>query len=137
MRLLVLWHTFVSLWAAAPLLAEEKRVTSGPSSVWGVEKNGHVIYLAGTIHLLREKDYPLPGVFEQAYRDSVRLVFELPPGSEGDGEIIVRMRQLGTYDDGTQLADHVGVDALRRVEEWARKSGQSIEAVRQCRPWFL
>ncbi len=38
--------------------AEEKAipvVTSGPSSVWLVEKDGHHIHLAGTIHLLREE----------------------------------------------------------------------------------
>src|SRR5947207_15155723 len=118
MRWFVLWHTVAAFLATATLFAQEKPKTGGPSSVWAAEKAGHVIYLAGTIHLLREKDYPLPDVFERAYQDSTRLVFELPPGSEGNGEIIVRMRQLGTCDDGTRLAGQGSQDAMGRVDWW-------------------
>ncbi len=86
--------------AALNLAAADQPKTGGPSSVWVAEKDGHAIYLAGTIHLLRKKDYPLPDVFDQAYNDSRRLVFELPPESEGSGEIVQRMGKLGTYPDG-------------------------------------
>lgn len=119
------------------LTAADKQKTSGPSSVWAVEKNGHTIYLAGTIHLLREKDYPLPDVFEQAYNDSSRLIFELPPDSEGSGEIVLRMRKLGTYPDGAQLSDQLSADTLKRIREWADRSDYPMSAITQYRPWFL
>ena len=123
--------------AALNLAAADKPKTSGPSSVWAAEKDGHTIYLAGTIHLLREKDYPLPDVFEQAYKDSRRLVFELPPDSEGNGEIILRMRKLGSYPEGAQLGDQVGADTLKRVQEWADKNDYPMSVIKRCRPWFL
>jgi uncharacterized protein len=121
--------------ATAP--AAEKPKTGGPSSVWAAEKDGHTIYLAGTIHLLREKDYPLPDVFDQAYKDSSRLVFELPPDSEGTGEIVLRMRKLGTYPEGAQLDDQVSADTLQRLQKWADKNDYPMSAIRRCRPWFL
>src|SRR5262245_36398242 len=77
---------FLACLVPACLQAEEKskeKTTTGPSSVWSVEKDGHKLHIGGTIHLLREEDYPLPDVFEQAYAESKKLVFELPPGSEG------------------------------------------------------
>lgn len=123
--------------AALDLTGVAKPKTDGPSSVWAVEKDGRTIYLAGTIHLLREKDYPLPAVFEQAYKDSRKLVFELPPDSEGGGEIVERMRKLGSYPEGAQLDDQVGPDTLKRVQEWAAKNDYPMSMIKRCRPWFL
>lgn len=118
-------------------IAEEKAKTNGPSSVWAAEKDGHTIYLAGTIHLLREKDYPLPDVFEQAYRDSKKLVFELPPGSEGDGEVAQRMQRMGSFPDDDELSSHVAPDTLKQVLGWAEKKMIPQSTIRGYRPWFL
>lgn len=136
-RLPALYRAVFCLCAGFSLTSAVKPKTAGPSSVWVAEKDGHSIYLAGTIHLLREQDYPLPDVFDQAYKDSAKLVFELPPGSEGNGEIVVRMRKLGTYPEGTQLGDQVAPETLKRVQEWAGRNDYPMSAVAQCRPWFL
>ncbi len=102
-----------------------------------MELGGNHIYLAGTIHLLREKDYPLPDVFEQAYKDSARLIFELPPDSEGNGEVVQRMRKLGAYPDGDELSKHIDPGTYRRFVAWADKNDYSLEALKKLRPWFL
>jgi uncharacterized protein YbaP (TraB family) len=108
-----------------------------PSSVWVVEKDGHLIYIGGTIHLLREEDYPLPRVFEEAYRNASKLVFELPPGSEGDGEVVLRMRQMGSFAEGDSLGDHVGADTLKKVHDWADANAFPRAAIDKMRPWFV
>ena len=120
--------------------AEEKvkpPVTTGPSSVWKVESGGHHIYLAGTIHLMREKDYPLPDVFDQAYNDSTKIVLELPPGSEGDGEVIIRMRQLGSYGADDDLSKHLSADTIKRVNKWAEDNSFPQSSILRFKPWFL
>ena len=132
-------RTFALIWlfAAAPSIAEDKAKTDGPSSVWVAEKGGHRIYLVGTIHLLRAKDYPLPDVFEEAYRDSKKLVFELPPGSDGAGEVAQRMRRMGSYPEDDTLGGHITADTMKHVLEWADKNNVSQSTVKGCRPWFL
>jgi uncharacterized protein YbaP (TraB family) len=115
----------------------EKTVQSEISSVWQVDSGEHRIYIAGSIHLLREKDYPLPSVFEQAYKDSTKLVLELPPGSEGNGEIVVRMRQMGSYPADDDLGKHMSPEALQRVMAWANKNAFPEKALRRFRPWFI
>lgn len=118
----------------------EERVkvsTKGPSSVWLVEKDGHKLYLGGTIHLLREEDYPLPDVFEQAYRESAKLVFELPPDSEGDGEIVLRMRQMGSFPEGDDLSNHISAETMKKVQAWADDNAFPDAALKKMRPWFL
>jgi uncharacterized protein YbaP (TraB family) len=119
--------------------AEEKpkAITTGPSSVWLVEKDGHRLYVGGTIHLLREEDYPLPDVFEQAYRESAKLVFELPPGSEGDGEVVLRMREMGTFPTGDDLPHHVSAETLKKVYRWASDNGFPQATLNRMRAWFV
>jgi len=46
------------------------------TSVWKVQKDEETIYLGGTIHLLRQQDYPLPKEFDIAYTKSDIIYFE-------------------------------------------------------------
>lgn len=117
--------------------AEPRKGTPGPSSVWVAEKDGHHIYLAGTIHLLREEDYPLPAVFDQAYADSSKVVFELPPGSDNDGAIALRMRQMGTYPGDDELSQHISETTMKKVQAWGAKNGFTASSLAKLRPWFL
>jgi uncharacterized protein YbaP (TraB family) len=115
----------------------DKAPPKGPSSVWRVEKNGNHIYIGGTIHLLREQDYPLPLVFEQAYAGSSKLIFELPPDADEDGAIMVRMRGMGAFGEGDSLGVHVAPETLKKVYAWADKNGYPRAAVDKLRPWYL
>lgn len=115
----------------------ESKHGEGVSSVWKAEKDGHHIYFAGTIHLLRDKDYPLPAVYEQAYQDSTKLVFELPPDSEGNTEIARKMQALGTYPAGDNLRKHLPPETMKKVSEWAEKKRLPQATLLQMRPWFL
>lgn len=102
-----------------------------------VESGGNRIYIGGTIHLLRESDYPLPHAFDQAYKDSTKLVLELPAGSGGDGEVVTRMRQMGSYAAGDDLGKHIAADTLKKVSEWADTNAFPEKTVLHMRPWFL
>ena len=92
---------------------EPAKPHTGPSSVWRVEKDGKHIYVGGTIHLLRDKDHPLPKVFDDAYADSSKLIFELPPDADEDNAIMVRMREMGAYGEGDDLAAQLRPDGLK------------------------
>lgn len=47
------------------------------TSLWQVrDAQQNLVYLGGTIHLLRESDYPLPPVFQSTYQRSDTLVLE-------------------------------------------------------------
>lgn len=135
------FHILTAVFAAGLFansgIAEEKAKTDGPSSVWVAEKDGNRIYLVGTIHLLREKDYPLPEVFEQAYSDSKKLVFELPPGSDGANEVAQRMQKMGSYPGNDDLGTHIAPDTLKQVLGWAEKKSVPVSTIKGYRPWFL
>ena len=46
------------------------------TSVWKVSLEEESIYIGGTVHLLRDSDFPLPAEFYIAYRNSDRIFFE-------------------------------------------------------------
>jgi uncharacterized protein YbaP (TraB family) len=48
----------------------------GETSVWKISSGDNVLYLGGTIHVLRESDYPLPEPFDAAFEQSDNIVFE-------------------------------------------------------------
>ncbi|WP_221800704.1 TraB/GumN family protein [Oceanobacter mangrovi] len=74
----------ILLFATTTLLGSHSQADA---SVWQVSKNGSHIYLAGTIHLLKPSDYPLPDEYETAFQHSDRLVFETDIGKLNTPEL--------------------------------------------------
>ena len=111
---------------------------AGDGSVWVVDApNGGRLYLCGTIHILREKDYPLAPAYEAAYMYSNKLVLELPPGASSGPELTSRMSQLGMYSADTSLEAHVTKETWEKVKQWSVKRGLEASSMNRYRPWFV
>ncbi len=62
---------------AAPLAAQPSNsAPAGLHSLWKVEGKSNTVYLLGSVHVLKAENYPLPSVIENAYSNSVIVVFE-------------------------------------------------------------
>lgn len=108
-------------------------------SVWVADREGQPgrLFLCGTIHILRESDYPLSPGYEAAYNHATELLLELPPGA-GDGTAMAtRMRELGTYPSGAGLQASVKPETWQAVLKWGGRQGYSASALDRFRPWFL
>lgn len=111
---------------------------AGDGSVWVVDgPNGGRLYLCGTIHILREKDYPLAPAYEAAYMYSNKLVLELPPGAASGPELTSRMSQLGMYSADSSLEANVSKETWEKVQSWCRKRGLEASSMNRFRPWFV
>ena len=77
-------------------------------SVWKVSKDGNEMYLAGSVHVLKKSDYPLPTEFDQAFENSDKLVFETDIAKLQDPALAQKMMAKG------MLTDNKTLDVLRR-----------------------
>ncbi len=107
------------------------------TSVWQISKGDSIIYLAGTLHLLRQQDYPLPAAFEQAFEASQSLHFETDIGAMSDMGLQQRMLQQLTYQDGRTLSTVLSADAYAALSEYAAGTGIPLAMLETFKPGLL
>lgn len=106
-------------------------------AVWRVVDGGHELFLAGTVHLLRPDDLPLPASFDRAYRQADSLVFEtdldglLTP--EARSEMARRMR----YGEGDSLPAHLTTGTWQALLQFSEARGISASRLERLRPGGL
>lgn len=77
---------------------------SAETSLYEITKGDEKIYLGGTIHVLRNSDYPLPPEFEQAYENANILVLETDMKKASSPEFGQQMAQAFMYSGGKNLS---------------------------------
>jgi hypothetical protein len=107
------------------------------SSVWVVSSPKSTVYLAGSCHVLRASDHPLPAEFFSAYQDSRRIIFEAPLGDMEKPEYMEKLMRAATYDDGTTLQQHLSPTAYSKVEDFCRDRNHPLALYQTFKPWML
>lgn len=93
-----------SLKLIASLFALISVSASAETSLYEITKGEQKIYLGGTIHVLRNSDYPLPPEFEQAYESAKILVLETDMKKASSPEFGQQMAQAFMYGGGKNLS---------------------------------
>lgn len=107
------------------------------SSVWKVTRGDQLLYLAGTIHVLRPADFPLPAEFEQAFAASSRIVFETELARLQSSEMQQVVARHGIYQDGRTLEDVLTPEAWSKVQAYARSAGLPLPQLSPLKPWLF
>ena len=107
------------------------------TAVWRVRDGNSEIYLAGTVHLLRQQEYPLPEAFEQAYDMADRLIFETDIGGMSDPGLQQRMQQALTYQDGRTLSAVLNAESYEALNAYVRSVGVPMAVIQSFKPGLL
>ncbi len=107
------------------------------SSVWVAKSSKATVYLAGSFHALRASDYPLPDEFLRAYKDSRKIIFEVPPGETESPEYMVKFLSLAIYNDGTTLKEHITTTAYAKAENFCKERDYPLEQYQFFKPTFF
>src|SRR4051812_25322141 len=75
--------------------------------LWKVEGKSSVVYLLGSMHLLKPEDYPLPNVIEAAFTNSQIAMFEADIDELLSGETQVKFMSEGQLPDGQTLRSYL------------------------------
>lgn len=112
-------------------------VSVAETSVWRVSDGNNLVYLGGTVHLLRPGDYPLPEEYEQAYQGSSELYFETDISSMSDLSVQAQMLQQLTYSDGRTLKTVLSEDAYTTLEDYTATIGMPLMMLEQFKPGMI
>lgn len=125
----VLFATFIFLLNA--------NVGYSQSSVWKIEGEGTKLYIGGTIHVLREQDYPLPKEFEEAYLASTVLVTELDMIEMGEPAALQKLYSNMIYEGDTTLKDILSQDVYNYLDSTCNRYGLNLSAINRYKPFMV
>jgi hypothetical protein len=107
------------------------------SSVWKIQKDGGVLYLGGTIHLLRQSDFPLPPEFEEAFKKSDILVLETDLGKFKDPATQRKLVSKALYADGSTLDKHMSARTYTLLDKYCASIGISLSKFQHFKPSII
>lgn len=92
------------------------------TSLYEISRGEQKIYLGGTIHVLRNSDYPLPAEYEQAYEQTQVLVLETDLEKSNSPEFGQQFAQAFIYSGGKNLAQDLQPKLWQQLQEYADKN---------------
>ena len=93
----------------------------GKHCLWRVTNAKAPFYLLGSIHRLRDSDYPLPPVMDQAINESQVFYFEVDPSR--DDEFIRKLDAVAKLPRGVEIKDRVHQKTWDYLRTGARGGG--------------
>jgi len=124
--------TFSSL-----LFAQDSPDIDGKSCLWKVQSEKNTVYLLGSVHILKQENYPLKKSIEQAFDDVQKLVFEIHLDSAETLSVQMKILSKGMYSDGSTLQENIDEETYSLVTEKAEELGLGIEQMSRFKPWFV
>jgi uncharacterized protein YbaP (TraB family) len=131
---------FISFYVILFVLAGILSCASSPasqqsgSSVWKVSRDGNTLFLGGSVHTLREADFPLPTEFDRAFAQSAVLVLEADVGEMENEEIEDYLMEQMFLPDNKTLQMVLDMDTYQLLAATCREYGFSINDVARLKP---
>ena len=121
------------LLAVCPALAAEN---GHPILMWQIDGASNRIYLLGSIHLLREKDHPIPSAIYDAYAEAEVLIMELDMDDIDPVAEQTLVTELGLIQDGSVLRDLMGSELYAEAETLAESLQIPLTLLEKSEPWY-
>ncbi|WP_233080335.1 TraB/GumN family protein [Rheinheimera soli] len=107
------------------------------TSVWKVSKGDDYLYIGGTVHLLPESAFPLPGEFGKAYADTDTLVLEAKIPAATDTELQAAMLKAMSYSDNRSLSKVLSPEVYKQVSDYFAPYGVQLQQLDGYKPGFI
>ncbi|MCL2230940.1 MAG: TraB/GumN family protein [Treponema sp.] len=118
--------------ASAAALAER-----GGSPVWRVTLEGRTMFLGGSVHILRETDFPLPKQFDLAFEQAEVIVFETDTSQLSDPEVAAFLMSQIYLPDNQTLGSVLDEETFLALMAVCQEYGLSVLDVIRMRPSII
>ena len=124
-------------WALCGLmLCVAARADSARHSLWELHGKHNTVYLLGSIHVLRLKDYPLAPAVLAAYGNAKSVLMEVNLEEMDSEAVQAEMLASAILPEGRSLPDVLGPQRYGRAAALAREVGVELSTFDQFAPWF-
>ncbi len=127
-------------WLAAALLALSALPAAASPPLWELTMDRSVVRIAGSLHYLREDDYPLPAILRRAYAEADRVVVEHDTSggkSSVDPRVLTRqVPRAGRLKPAGELRRNLSTAEFTALRRLATERGFDVERLDDLRPWF-
>lgn len=117
--------------ATATVSADEQALP-----LWEIEGERNRIFLLGSIHLLREKDHPLPEAIYIAYDEAETLIMELDMDDIDPLATQKMTSELGLIENGGTLTDLLGSEIYAEATALAELADIPLHLLDRAEPWL-
>jgi uncharacterized protein YbaP (TraB family) len=106
------------------------------SAVWELSRNGNTLYLGGSVHILREEDFPLPQEFDAALDRAGILILEADVERVSDPEFMQGLL-FRMFLTGTTLDKLLSPEVFEELTNYCAGLGISISQIIMLKPMVI
>jgi len=118
-----------------PLAAQDNAVaTTNRHTLWKVQGQSNVVYLLGSIHVLKTEDFPLPVPLETAFSNSPVAVFETDVAEMDDPQVQRKLMSQSQLPAGETLQQRLSAQTYAAFTNRVRETGLSLERLQSMKP---
>ncbi len=123
--------------STTPPATEPAAATGGKGFMWEVQANGNTVYLVGSMHIANDSFYPLRKEYEDAFAQADYLGVEVDITKTTDDDFYRQLAQMGTYQDGSILPNHIAADTYAKLGKFLKENGKEPDALNEFKPWVV
>jgi uncharacterized protein len=121
----------------AAALAVGGRAAADPAAWRVAGRDGGELWLLGSMHLLRDQDYPLPKSIDALYERADVVVLELDLDDIDPVSQQATLLGAAVLPSGRELRDVVDADLYGLAEQEARELGLDLALLARFEPWLV
>ncbi|WP_334077659.1 TraB/GumN family protein [Paenibacillus sanfengchensis] len=122
---------------AVYIWSKPSAAASGRGFLWEVENAGNKVYLLGSMHIADDSFYPLDPSIEDAFAEADYLGVEVDVTKSSDPDTQKLVLNLGMYQDGTTLKDHISETTYAKLAKFLTENGMQPDAFEPFKPWVI
>jgi uncharacterized protein YbaP (TraB family) len=119
------------------LLCATVRADGALHSLWELHGKHNTVYLMGSIHVLRQSDYPLAPAMLEAYGNSKAVIMEVNLQEISSAQVQTEMLASAMLPENKTLPDILGKTRYGRADALAHEVGVDLSLFDQFAPWFV
>lgn len=118
------------------LPAQEAAKPASQGIVFQVEGGKAPLFLCGSVHLMQAQDFPLPEAYEKAFKQSQRVVMEVPPDEMDPAAAQPVLMKYALIKEGT-LEEKLSAETFKLLQTWAKEKGVPLAGLMEFQPWLV